>query len=174
MVQLDGLGLAVFNSLPPDEAESTLMACCSSHRWAWLVAEGRPYSTVDVLYEAADTALDDLAERDVDEALAGHPRIGERPGAGHSAWSNQEQAGVARAAHEVHAALADANRAYEQRFGHVYLVCATGKGAEELLAVLLDRLTNEPATERRVVRTELGKINRIRLERMLAEGSRRR
>ena len=174
MVQLDGLGLAVFNSLPPDEAESALVACCSSRQWARTVLDGRPYASVDEVYEAADTTLDELAERDVDEALAGHPRIGERPGAGHSAWSNQEQAGVARAAHDVHAALADANRAYEQRFGHVYLVCATGKSAEELLAILHDRLTNEVATERRVVRTELGKINRIRLERLLAEGSRRR
>lgn len=169
MVQLDGLGLAAFNSLPADEAESTLMACCSSRRWARVVAEGRPYSTVDELYEAADSVLSELAERDIDEALAGHPRIGERPGAGHSAWSNQEQAGVAGAAGDVQAAVADANRAYEQRFGHVYLVCATGKNAKELLAILHNRLTNDPAMERRVVRSELGKINRIRLERMLAE-----
>lgn len=174
MAELDGLGLAAFNSLPPDEAESVLMGCCPSRQWAQTVLDGRPYASVDEVYEAADATLDGLAERDVDEALAGHPRIGERPGGGHSAWSNQEQAGVANAAHDVHAALADANRAYEQRFGHVYLVCATGKSAEELLAILHDRLTNEPATERRVVRTELGKINRIRLERLLAEGSRRR
>ncbi|HEX6338474.1 MAG TPA: 2-oxo-4-hydroxy-4-carboxy-5-ureidoimidazoline decarboxylase [Jiangellaceae bacterium] len=171
MVQLDGLGLAEFNSLPADEAESTLTACCSSRRWARVVAEGRPYSTVDEVYQAADSALSELAERDIDEALAGHPRIGERPSGGHSAWSNQEQAGVASAAGDVHTALADANRAYEQRFGHVYLVCATGKSAEELLAILHDRLTNDPAMERRVVRSELGKINRIRLERMLAEGT---
>jgi 2-oxo-4-hydroxy-4-carboxy-5-ureidoimidazoline decarboxylase len=174
MAELDGLGLAAFNSLPPDEAESALMACCSSRRWARMVVDGRPYASVDEVYRAADSALDELAQRDVDEALAGHPRIGERPGAGHSAWSDEEQAGVANEAHGVHAALADANREYEQRFGHVYLICATGKSAGELLAILHDRLTNEPATERRVVRTELGKINRIRLERMLAEGSRLR
>ena len=174
MVQLDGLGLAAFNSLPPDEAESALMACCSSRWWARMVLDGRPYSAAEDVYRAADSALYELAERDIDEALAGHPRIGERPGAGHSVWSNQEQAGVANAAHDVHAALAEANRAYEERFGHVYLVCATGKSAEELLAILHDRLTNDPVTERRVVRIELGKINRIRLERLLAEGSRRR
>lgn len=172
MAELDGLGLAAFNLLPPDEAESTLTACCSSRRWARMVLDGRPYSAAEDVYRVADSALSELAERDIDEALAGHPRIGERPGGGHSAWSVQEQAGVANAAHDVHAALADANRAYEQRFGHVYLVCATGKSARELLAILRDRLTNDPATERRVVRSELGKINRIRLERMLAEGRR--
>jgi 2-oxo-4-hydroxy-4-carboxy-5-ureidoimidazoline decarboxylase len=139
-----------------------------------MVVDGRPYASVDEVYRAADSALDELAQRDIDEALAGHPRIGERPGAGHSAWSDQEQAGVANAAHGFQGALADANRAYEQRFGHVYLICATGKSTGEMLAILHDRLTNDPATERRVVRTELGKINRIRLERMLAEGSRRR
>ena len=174
MAELDGLGLAAFNSLPPDEVESTLMACCSSRRWAQMILAGRPFSAAEDVYRAADSALDELAERDIDEALVGHPRIGERPGSGHSDWSNQEQAGVANAAHRVHGALAEANRAYEERFGHVYLVCATGKSAEELLAILHDRLANDPATERRVVRSELGKINRIRLERMLAEGSRRR
>ena len=164
------LGLTAFISLPRDEAGSILVACCSSRRWARLVVDGRPYPTVGALYEAADSALNELTERDIEEALAGHPRIGERPGAGHSAWSDQEQAGVANAADDVHAALAAANHAYERRFGHVYLVCATDKSADELLAILDDRLTNDPATERRVVRSELAKINRIRLERMLAEG----
>ncbi|HEX5996480.1 MAG TPA: 2-oxo-4-hydroxy-4-carboxy-5-ureidoimidazoline decarboxylase [Jiangellales bacterium] len=170
MAQFDGLGLAAFNSLPPEEAESVLMACCSSRRWTRLVADGRPYPTVDEVYEAADSAVNELTERDIDEALDGHPRIGERPSASHSVWSKQEQTGVSNAAADVHAALADRNRAYEERFGHVYLVCATGKSAEELLATLNDRLSNDPATERRVVRTELAMINRIRLERMLAGG----
>lgn len=174
MAQLDRLGLAVFNSMPHDQAEKALARCCSSRRWARLVVDGRPYASVDEVCRAADSALSELAERDIDEAMAGHPRIGERAGAGHSVWSNQEQAGVANAAHDVHATLAEANRTYEQRFGHVYLVCATGKSAEELLAILRERLTNDPATERRVALSELGKINRIRLERMLAEGSRRR
>ena len=171
MPELDRLGLVAFNSLPADRAESALLACCSSRQWAGRLLAGRPYSSVDGVYSVADAALDELTEADIDEALAGHPRIGERAGAGHSAWSNQEQAGVASAAERTHAALAAANRAYEQRFGHVYLVCATGKTADELLAILDNRLGNDPATERRVVRSELGKINRIRLERMLAEGT---
>lgn len=171
MAQLDGLGLAAFNSLPTDEAEGALMACCTSRRWARLVLDGRPYPSDDAVYRAADSALAELAEPDIDEALAGHPRIGERPSAGHSEWSNQEQAGVASVESSTNAALAEANRAYEQRFGHVYLVCATGKNADELLAILNDRLRNDPATERQVVRSELGKINRLRLERIFAEGT---
>lgn len=171
MARLDQLGLAAFNSLPEDRAVEVLLTCCSSRRWARIVLGGRPYESADEVYQAADDALAELSETDVDEALAGHPRIGERAGAGHSAWSNREQAGVAGAADDTRAALAEANRAYEERFGHVYLVCATGKSAEELLTILNTRLESDPATERGVVRTELGKINRIRLERMLGEGA---
>jgi 2-oxo-4-hydroxy-4-carboxy-5-ureidoimidazoline decarboxylase len=173
MARLDGLGLAAFNRLPADEAERDLITCCSSRRWARMVLDGRPYSAAEDVYRAADSALAELTETEIDEALAGHPRIGERPGAAHSAWSSQEQAGVATAAEDTHAALAKANRVYERRFGHVYLVCATGKSAREMLAILNARLENDQETERRVVRSELGKINRIRLERMLAEGTRR-
>ena len=171
MEQLDDLGLAAYNALPVDRAVEALLACCSSGRWAGMMIEGRPYASADEVYKAADAAMADLTEADIDEALAGHPRIGERPGAGHSAWSNREQASVANATDDTLGALAEANRAYEERFGHVYVVCATGKSADELLAILNKRLENDPATERRVVRAELGEINRIRLERMLGEGT---
>ena len=171
MAALDGLGLAEFNALPGDRAEEALLACCSSRRWAVAVAAGRPYRSAEEMYQAADTALAALSEADIDDALAGHPRIGERAALGHSEWSNREQAGVAGAADDTRAALAEGNRTYEARFGHVYLVCATGKSPNELLAILKTRLVNDPATERRLVRGELGKINRIRLERMLGEGT---
>jgi 2-oxo-4-hydroxy-4-carboxy-5-ureidoimidazoline decarboxylase len=169
MTGWDGLGLAGFNALPADRAEAALLACCSSGRWARMVLEGRPYESVAAVLAAADAALAGLTEAELDEALAGHPRIGERPGAGHSAWSAREQAGVAGADADVQAALVAGNRAYEERFGHVYLVCATGRSAAELLAILNQRLGNDPATERAVVRAELGKINRLRLGRMLSE-----
>jgi 2-oxo-4-hydroxy-4-carboxy-5-ureidoimidazoline decarboxylase len=165
------LGLATFNGLSDDEAEEVLLACCSSRSWARTVRAGRRYASTDDVLEAADTAVVALTEADVDEALAGHPRIGERPGSGHSAWSEAEQAGVAGATDAVQAGLAEANRAYEERFGHVYLVCATGRSANELLGILRERLGHDPATERRVVRAELGKINRIRLAQMLSEGA---
>jgi 2-oxo-4-hydroxy-4-carboxy-5-ureidoimidazoline decarboxylase len=165
MAPPEGIGLAAFNALP--DARPALLACCSSRAWAAALAERRPYSSVAQLYEAADEALAELAEADIDDALAGHPRIGERPASSHSAWSSQEQSGVVSAADRTRAELAAGNREYEERFGHVYLVCASGRTGDELVAVLRGRLGNDAATERRVVRSELGKINRIRLERLI-------
>ena len=163
------LGLDRFNALSREGAENLLRSCCSSRAWARNVSAGRPYGSVEELCLAADDALAVLSESEVDEALAGHPRIGDRPA---NESSRLEQSGVASADERTLAALAEANRVYEQRFGHVYLVCATGKDGGELLTMLRDRLGNEPAEERRVVRSELGKINRIRLERLLREAER--
>jgi 2-oxo-4-hydroxy-4-carboxy-5-ureidoimidazoline decarboxylase len=109
-------------------------------------------------------ALDDAG---LGQALAGHPRIGEQLASHGGAWSRQEQAGVAEAGDDVRGQLAAANAAYEQRFGHVYLVCATGKSAAELLAVCQSRLANDPAAERWVVLGELAKINQLRLRKLL-------
>jgi 2-oxo-4-hydroxy-4-carboxy-5-ureidoimidazoline decarboxylase len=155
-----------FDRLPAAEAEAALLACCASPDWARQLAADRPYGSEDALLARADAVLAGLGEAQVDLALAGHPRIGERP---LHASSVREQAGMAGADAETLAALAAGNRAYEERFGHVYLVCADGRPATELLAVLHARLGNDPATERVVLRGELGKINRIRLTRMLAE-----
>ena len=107
-----------------------------------------------------------LTDADVADGLAGHPRIGEHTSDPRSA---REQCGVADASAEVLAELAAGNRAYEQRFGHVYVVCASGRSAEELLDVLRGRLGNDPRTERAVVRGELVAINGLRLDRMLGE-----
>lgn len=153
-----------FNGLSGAEAVRVLRGCCDSARWAERIAAGRPYSTADDLYAAADATLADLAEVDIDEALAAHPRIGDRPT---GADSRREQAGVAGASEQTLTELAEANRAYEARFGHVYLVCATGRSADELLAIARSRLSNDPASERRVLRAELAKINYVRLSRML-------
>ncbi|MBF6163881.1 2-oxo-4-hydroxy-4-carboxy-5-ureidoimidazoline decarboxylase [Streptomyces gardneri] len=159
-------GIAAFDALSDDAAYQAIFGCCSSPGLARSLVAGRPYRSVEALLDAADAALTRLPESELDLALAGHPRIGDRL---HSAVSAREQAGVAGAAEDVRAALAEGNRAYEERFGHIYLVCASGKSAEELLALLNARLRNDPETERRVVRTELGKINRIRLHAMLAD-----
>lgn len=160
----EGIGLPAWNALPDADAVQALRGCCASSRWADRVAADRPYATPEQLYAAADRVLVELDEADVDEALAAHPRIGDRLT---GADSRREQAGVADASTDAKAELAAANRAYEERFGHVYLVCATGKDAEELLAILRSRLGNDPVTERRVLRLELAKINRIRLSRLL-------
>jgi 2-oxo-4-hydroxy-4-carboxy-5-ureidoimidazoline decarboxylase len=160
------LRLNGFNTAPEAEAVATLVACCSSPEWARQVARARPYRTVDALVGTADAALAGLDEGEVDAALAGHPRIGERSA---HASSQREQAAVAAADTEVLAGLAAGNREYEERFGHVYLVCADGRPAAELLAVLHGRLGNEPDEERRVLRGELARINAIRLRRMLEQ-----
>ena len=153
------------DELPDDELRARLLEVCSSPRWADLVAAARPFGAAEEVYAAGDRALAALSEADLDQALAGHPRIGERA---HSAASRREQSGVS--GDETLAALAEGNREYEARFGHVYLVCASGRSGEELLAVLRSRLRNDAATERRVVREELGKINRLRLQRLVEEG----
>ena len=159
-------GLAEFNGLPAAAARRALLACCSSQRWAGVVAASRPFPSAPALLRCSDAAVAGLAPADLREALAGHPRIGERAGAG-GGWSRQEQAGVAGADTAALRALAAGNAAYEQRFGHIYLVCATGRTAAELLALLRARLGNEPGAEWDVVRSELRKINRIRLGKLL-------
>jgi 2-oxo-4-hydroxy-4-carboxy-5-ureidoimidazoline decarboxylase len=151
------------NSLSEDDARRALLACCAAPRWVEEVTAGRPYRSIEALHAAAEAALTDI---DVADGLAGHPRIGERTA---DQRSRREQRGVSGASTEVLAALAEGNREYERRFGHVYLVCATGRDADQLLGLLRDRLGNDPDTERAVVRGELVAINRIRLDRMLGE-----
>lgn len=162
-------GLGRFNALPRREAEAVLARCCASARWAAEVARGRPYPSLAAVHAASDAALARLDECDVDEAMAGHARIGEPATGADGAWSRREQSRVATATDDVRAALAEGNRVYEARFGHVYLVCASGRDAEELLALLRERLDNDPVTERRVLRQELAAINRVRLDRLLDE-----
>lgn len=153
------------DALPRDDVRRVLLEVCASPRWVDEVLAGWPFGTPGSLYAAADHALDRLTDSDLDDALAGHPRIGERAG---GEDSRREQAGVR--GEETLAALAEGNREYEARFGHVYLVCASGRSGEELLAVLRSRLGNDARTERAVVREELGRINRLRLERLVATG----
>lgn len=160
--------LAEFNQAPDDDRlRSSLHACCAAESWVNRIVAGRPYPDEAALLSASDAATAELDDTGLAQALAGHPRIGERVAAGHGAWSRQEQSGVAGAGADVRAQLAEANAAYEQQFGHVYLVCATGKSADELLALCRARLDNDPATERGVVSTELAKINRLRLGKLL-------
>jgi len=159
--------LTGFNTAPAADLELALLGCCAAPRWATAVTAGRPYGSAAELYDAAAAALHELDDAEIDIALAGHPRIGARQDAGHSASSQREQRGVSSSSAATLAALAEGNREYEARFGHVYLVCADGRSGEELLAVLRQRLHNDPVTERATVRAELCKINRIRLARLI-------
>ncbi|MDT4918604.1 MAG: 2-oxo-4-hydroxy-4-carboxy-5-ureidoimidazoline decarboxylase [Pseudonocardiales bacterium] len=161
------MDLAGFNRASTADVEAALLECCSSAQWARAVAARRPYASVAALDEAADAALDDLDEAELGAALAGHPRIGERAAATHAASSTREQSGVAQSSAATLTALRAGNEEYEARFGHVYLVCADGRSGDELLAVLRGRLGNDAASEWATTRTELGKINRLRLARLI-------
>jgi len=146
-------------------ATALLRPCCASTRWASQLVAGRPYRTVAALTAASDAAIAALDWPDIEEALAAHPRIGDRPaGPGQeAAWSRQEQAGTAAAGPGAQAALRSANAAYEERFGHVFLICATGLRTSDMLIALHERMTNDPAAEREAVRDELRKIAAVRL-----------
>ncbi|CAN5306960.1 hypothetical protein BH20ACT9_BH20ACT9_16170 [soil metagenome] len=157
-------GLRWLGTLPRGQAESQLLACCASRRWAAGVAGQRPFHDLPRLEGTADAVWWDLGPEDWLEAFAAHPRIGERGAGG---WSPGEQAGARTADEATLAALAEANRAYEQRFGHVFLVCATGKGADEILDELRRRLGNDPGTELGVAAEEQRKITRLRLGKLL-------
>lgn len=169
MRRVDWRGIDSFNGLTERQAISALYECCSSSIWALRVARARPFPDEEALLEYADLILAELTDAGLDEALAGHPRIGERPD---NPSSKREQSGVAGADPAVLARLRELNEAYDEKFGHVYLVFANGRPADELLAILEQRLRNDPATERRVLRMELAKINRSRLQRMLAPAGR--
>ncbi|GAA2207248.1 2-oxo-4-hydroxy-4-carboxy-5-ureidoimidazoline decarboxylase [Nonomuraea monospora] len=162
--------LTDFNARSPAEAEADLLACCASRAFAGKVAALRPYADLGRLLDAAEATVRELAWDDVLEALSAHPRIGERASgqSRESAWSRQEQSGVED---ELRAALADGNRAYEERFGHVYLVCATGLTGAEMLARLRERLGNDEERERDAVRAELAAITRLRLTKLLGEAA---
>jgi 2-oxo-4-hydroxy-4-carboxy-5-ureidoimidazoline decarboxylase len=154
--------------MPGELARQHLRVCCSSERWVAEVAAGRPYATAEDLLASSDAASAGLAPADLAQALAGHPRIGERRVADER--SRREQAEVLAADAATIQALAEGNEEYERQFGHIYLVCATGRNADDLLALLRERLGNDPDTEWGVVRSELGKINRIRLAGLLEDG----
>jgi allantoicase len=163
------LGLRWLNSVPATQAGQLLANCCASRAWVERIAAGRQYTDLDALLGASDRVIRELGRDDLAEALSAHPRIGQRAeGASTGAdWSRQEQASVGETDAEVLAALEEGNRAYEQRFGHVFLIRASGRSAEELLAALRQRLANDPDTEWGVVAEELREITRLRLERLL-------
>jgi hydroxyisourate hydrolase len=155
----------------PDElTEADLLACCDVPSWAEAIIAGRPYADEDALFATADEAARRFTPDEVERALAAHPRIGERAqGEGTEAdWSRQEQSGVAE---DAKADLLAANQAYEQRFNRVFLVCATGLSAAEILVSLHSRLDNDDATEAAVVADELRKIALLRLRKVLRRRS---
>jgi 2-oxo-4-hydroxy-4-carboxy-5-ureidoimidazoline decarboxylase len=159
------LTLASFNALPDDGAVAVMRTCCASHRFAHAMAAGRPYPSLAAAEAAATAVFESLTWDDVLEAMAGHPRIGARSVTAESA---AEQSGVAD---ESRAALAAGNADYEERFGHVFLICATGLSGEQMLGALRARLSNTAAAERAVVTAELRKITLLRVGNALSTES---
>lgn len=159
MTELDQL-----NAAPEDELRDRLRRCCPAPEWISAVTEGRPYPDLEAVLRTSDGATERLDDAGLAQALAGHPRIGERT---REAFSAQEQAGMAGADAALRARLAEANRRYEEEFGRIYLVSASGRTADELLELCLQRLGSTAADEQRVVRRELAAINRRRLRTLL-------
>ena len=167
--------LIELNALETEAATRELLRCCGSQQWATAMTAARPFATLDALTDAADTIWASLDRSDWLEAFASHPKIGAAVQAGQggdAAWSAAEQAGVASASTDVLARLAEANREYEARFGHIFIVCATGKSADDMLRLLEQRLENDPLIELRVAAQEQRKITRIRLEKLLEAAGR--
>jgi 2-oxo-4-hydroxy-4-carboxy-5-ureidoimidazoline decarboxylase len=160
------------NALSEEAARAAFAKCCGASRWVTGVVAARPFRDAQHLFAVAESVWHGLGPADWHEAFAHHPRIGERPAPGGSsaAWAKREQAGAEAASGATKSALVEVNRRYEARFGHIYLVCATGKSGEELLAMARARLANDPDTELRVAAAEQAKITRLRLEKLLAEG----
>lgn len=159
-----------FNALPSDEAADLVRACADAGPWVTGIVEKRPYPDVAALVEVARSLAEEWQVDDVEQALSHHPRIGERPtgdGAGVAA-SSREQAGVDPADAELTAALKAGNEAYEARFGRIYLVRAKGRSGPELLALLEQRLRNDPETEYGVMVGQLREIALLRLEDLFA------
>jgi 2-oxo-4-hydroxy-4-carboxy-5-ureidoimidazoline decarboxylase len=170
----DGLARALpaFNALPPQETEAALLRCCGAIRWARGLAAMRPFATSDALLEIGADLWWALTPDDWRQGFSAHPKIGAKvdtqgdPGA---SWSAKEQAGAATADSRTRAALAGLNDEYETRFGHIFIVCATGLTGEQMLERLRTRLRNDPETEMVTAAAEHLHITKLRLQEVLAD-----
>ncbi|MER7055999.1 MULTISPECIES: 2-oxo-4-hydroxy-4-carboxy-5-ureidoimidazoline decarboxylase [unclassified Streptomyces] len=170
MTSISASGLARFNTLEESAALAELHEACASTAWARHLLAARPFTTVEDLHTASDAAMAELTAEDLAQAMAGHPPIG-RPKPG-DPTSSREQAAMAGAAEELKAEMLELNLAYQEKFGHVFLICATGRTGEQMRDSARERIGNSPEQEREIVRTELGKINRIRLTRLVEQDAR--
>jgi 2-oxo-4-hydroxy-4-carboxy-5-ureidoimidazoline decarboxylase len=165
------MNLDLINAWTDDEARASFLRCCGSRRWSEQMAEARPFESDATVFEGAARIWWRLSETDWLEAFAAHPRIGDLDAirakfATTAAWASREQAGALGAPDEVIEDLAVGNRRYEEKFGFIFIVCATGKTAEEMLAFLRQRVTNDRDAELRLAAGEQLKITTIRLERI--------
>ena len=167
------MNVSDLDAAAPDRARELLTACCGSAHWVDAMLASRPFGDRERLLAAADRCWTALSATEIEHAIARHPRLGESRAraaltAREQAWSAGEQSGVGAADDEAHDALAAGNEEYERRFGHTFILCATGLGPRDVLAALRTRLGNDTAIEREVTARELLKITRLRLEKLLA------
>ncbi|MEV0697908.1 2-oxo-4-hydroxy-4-carboxy-5-ureidoimidazoline decarboxylase [Saccharopolyspora sp. NPDC050389] len=161
--------IAILNALPADAAREALHACCPSARWSREMAARRPFSSASALIAAGTSLLDGMADAELVEVISRHDPIGADAGDGRltSRWSRREQSGVLGEGVAIRAEFAELNRQYRERFGYVYLVCATGRSAADIRDDLVHRLHQDEAVELRTARAELRKIVELRLGRIL-------
>ena len=164
-------GLATLNTASPEAARASLRRCCGSTRWADAMIAARPFEDLAALLRTAERTWWSLSEADHREAFAAHPKIGEAkvPASGDATWSTDEQKHAAAAAAQTLTELAEANRAYEARYGFIFIVCATGRSADAMLADLRRRMGSSPADELRTAVEEQAKITRLRLAKLIGE-----
>jgi 2-oxo-4-hydroxy-4-carboxy-5-ureidoimidazoline decarboxylase len=165
--------LARWNRLPVEDAVKEILPCCGSKAWAGGLAARRPFTDVTTLLAASDETWSNLPAEDWMEAFRSHPRIGESraiqsASVQSATWSAQEQRDVATAGVGVKIALAEANREYERRFRRIFIVCATGKSAPEILEILRRRLKNDEPTELREAAEQQRQIIHIRMKKWLS------
>jgi len=163
--EVDEPGTSRLDALPRDKALEALRACCGSTRWMEAMEARRPFGSLPPLLRIAEQTWWALGEADWLEAFAAHPQIGERSA---SKWSEGEQAGARAAGAGVQAELADVNRAYRDRHGFIYIVCASGRSAEAMLADARARLERPRDEELRTAAEEQAKILRLRLQKWVA------
>jgi len=163
--------LAELNELPREEATRVMLDCCGSRKWAESMADARPFRSLAHLFGEAEEKWFALPADDQLEALASHPKIGEtktgEEGRQFAEWSSQEQASAADPDDATKTELAEINHLYQEKFGFIFIVCATGKSAEEMLAIARARIGNSVETELKIAAEEQNKITRLRLEKLL-------
>ena len=165
--------LEEFNQCTLDEARASLTRCCGSQSWVDAMLSSRPWRDLDALYKAGEELWGRMEREDILEAFTHHPQIGadldglRKKFNTTAAWSGSEQASVMTASEDVLVALRDGNVAYQKKFGYIFIVCATGKSASEMLSLLSDRLKHEPGAELMIAAGEQAKITRLRLEKLL-------
>jgi len=162
------------NSLTADEAAKELLQCCGSKRWAKEIATARPYPSLETLLTKSHDIWWSLDPNDWLDAFRSHPKIGEKKAAEKVSaqsqqWSGQEQSGVAHASQDTVDSLASLNEDYEQKFGFIFIICATGKTSAEMLSALRERLQHDPESELPIAAAEQGKITELRLKKLLQE-----